>query len=625
METNAKIQYSVQRILIGMLFFLLISGATHAKNVTGLVKDRYTKDPMPGVGVVLKNTTVGSLTNFDGKFSLTIPEGSQVLVFSYIGYQTVEKKIIHDSIIDVFMKAEIPELQEVIIISREEKKSMEACGSVVSVAAFQSSSPAPLYFNPSIEEYSKIHENGFKDAQTSPLSTFSIDVDRASYSNIRRFLNQGQNPPADAVRIEEMVNYFDYNYPQPTDDRPFSITTEVGICPWQPLHRLVHIGIQGKKIETENLPASNLVFLLDVSGSMSDANKLPLLKKAFGLLVDQLREKDRVAIVVYAGAAGIVLPSTSGKQKDKILQELDHLEAGGSTAGGAGIQLAYKVALENFIKNGNNRIILATDGDFNVGVSNGNDLETLISEKRKSGVYLTCLGFGMGNYKDSKMETLADKGNGNYSYINDIQEAQKVFVGEFGGTLFTIAKDVKLQIEFNPEFVQAYRLVGYENRMLNNEDFKDDTKDAGEIGAGHTVTALYEIIPMGVKSELVKPVDELKYSIPGNGNNNQYSNEVATLKCRYKKPDGDVSIEMVHPIASLAQAIEKTSDNFRFSSSVAMFGMLLRNSEFKGENSKKAILALAQNSMKSDSEGYKAEFIRLVKSYRADDPVIGER
>ena len=343
------------------------------------------------------------------------------------------------------------------------------------------------------EQYNRIYDNEFLMAKDNPLSTFSIDVDTASYSNIRRFLNNNQLPPKDAVRIEEMINYFSYDYPQPKENEPFSVTTEVAACPWNKDHQLVLIGLQGRNVETANLPPSNLVFLLDVSGSMQDTDKLPLIKSAFRLLVDQLRPQDRVSIVVYAGSSGLVLDSTPGDQKQVILQAIDSLNAGGTTAGGEGIKLAYEIAKKNLMKDGNNRVILATDGDFNVGVSSDGDLIRMIEEKRNDGIFLTILGFGMGNYKDAKMEQLADKGNGTIAYIDNLLEAKKVFVSGLSGTLLTIAKDVKIQVEFNPTKIKAYRLIGYENRMLKKEDFNDDKKDAGEIGAGHSVTALYEI------------------------------------------------------------------------------------------------------------------------------------
>ncbi len=460
------------------------------------------------------------------------------------------------------------------------------------------------------ESYTVINENNFERTTLSPLSTFSIDVDKASYSNIRRMINNGMAVAPNAVKIEEMINYFNYNYPQPTGIHPFSIHTEVVKTPWHTNTKIVKIGLQGKTLNSSELPASNLTFLIDVSGSMRAQNKLPLLKSAFKLLVNQLREQDRVSIVVYAGAAGVVLESTSGKKKDKILKALDDLQAGGSTAGGQGIMLAYKLAEDNFKKNGNNRVILATDGDFNVGASSDKDMQTLIEEKRKSGVFLSVLGFGYGNYKDSKLETLADKGNGNHAYIDTMQEAQKVFGKEFGGTLYTIAKDVKIQIEFNPSKVQAYRLIGYENRLLNDEDFIDDTKDAGELGSGHTVTALYEIIPNGIDSEYLKTVPELKYTRQQDTKN--YNNELFTVKFRYKKPNGNTSIEMVH---TQKDEEAKPSADLKFASAVALFGMQLRQSKYSNATTTKHVKALAQAGRANDYEGYRAEFIRLVSSY----------
>lgn len=464
------------------------------------------------------------------------------------------------------------------------------------------------------EDYDNIVENRFLSSSNNPLSTFSIDVDEASYSNIRRYLRNGAIPPAGAVRIEEMVNYFDYNYSKPNNGDPFSVNTEISDCPWNTQHRLVHIGLQGKEIPVENLPASNMVFLVDVSGSMDEANKLPLVQASLNMLVDQLREKDRVAIVVYAGSAGLVLPSTNGTNKIKIKEAINNLEAGGSTAGGEGIQLAYKVARENFINEGNNRIILATDGDFNVGVSSDDDLVRLIEKERNAGVFLSVLGYGMGNYKDNKMQQLADKGNGNHSYIDNINEAKKVLVSEFGSTLFTIAKDVKIQIEFNPMKVQAYRLIGYENRMLASEDFNDDTKDAGEIGSGHTVTALYEIIPAGVKDTFIKSVDPLKYQVNNNKITDINSPELMTIKLRYKEPTGDVSKLIQRPVIDAHIALASTSENFRFSASVAEFGLLLRNSQFKQQSSFSQVISLARGAKGSDNNGYRAEFISLVES-----------
>ena len=466
--------------------------------------------------------------------------------------------------------------------------------------------------NENTESYAELIENPFESPKTVPLSTFSIDVDNAAYTNIRRFLNNGQPVPKDAVRVEEMVNFFKYQYPQPTDEHPFSINTEYSQSPWNAKHKLLRIGLQGKNIPTYNLPASNLVFLIDVSGSMSDENKLPLLKESMKVLVKELRAKDKVSIVVYSGAAGVVLEPTSGEDKETIIEAFDNLNAGGSTAGGEGIALAYQLAKQNFIKDGNNRVILATDGDFNVGKSSDADMEDLIEEKRKSGIFLTVLGYGMGNYKDSKMEILADKGNGNYAYIDNIQEANRFLGREFKGSLFAIAKDVKIQIEFNPKHVQAYRLIGYENRKLKAEDFKNDAVDAGELGSGHNVTALYEIIPAGVDSDFMP--SDLKYTKVKTDSESQYNEELATIKFRYKKPDGEKSIEMIKTIADQAISLEQSSKDFKFSSAVAWFGLKLRDSKYLSEKSTDAIKRLAQSGLSYDEDGYKAEFIRLLEA-----------
>lgn len=465
------------------------------------------------------------------------------------------------------------------------------------------------------EEYGRITENEFHEAANDPLSTFSIDVDTASYSNVRRFLNQGQLPPADAVRIEELINYFKYSYPEPEGEEPFSISAEVAACPWEPNHKLVQVGLQGRRIPIADAPANNLVFLIDTSGSMNSPDKLPLLKSAFKLLTDQLREQDRVAVVVYAGSAGLVLPSTAGSDKKRILSAIDKLEAGGSTAGGDGIKLAYNVARESFVTSSNNRVVLATDGDFNVGVSSDGELLRLIERERESGVFLTVLGFGTGNIKDSKMELLADKGNGNYAYVDTIQEARKVLVSELGGTLNTIAKDVKVQVEFNPARVQAYRLIGYENRLMRAEEFNDDKKDAGELGAGHSVTALYEIIPVGVRAEL-HPVDGLKYQSRKVKADGISGNEVLTVKLRYKAPNGktsDTSELLARSVFDENRDVASASENTRFAASVAEFGMLLRDSRQKGQSSFEHCLALARDSRGDDREGYRAEFISLVE------------
>jgi Ca-activated chloride channel family protein len=463
------------------------------------------------------------------------------------------------------------------------------------------------------EEYNRIVENEFKDARQNPLSTFSIDVDKASYANIRRYITGSQLPPKDSVRIEEMINYFTYDYPQPEGDNPFSVTTEISDSPWNRQHKLVLIGLQGKSLNYDQLKPCNLVFLVDSSGSMEDVNKLPLLKQSLKLLVDGLDDRDKIAIVAYAGSAGLILPATPASQKQQIINALDQLNAGGSTAGGEGLQLAYRVAQENLIKDGNNRVILCTDGDFNVGISSTGELVRFIEEKRKSDIYLTICGFGMGNYKDSRMEDISKAGNGNYFYIDNIQEAKKVFVKEMRANLFTIAKDVKIQVEFNPVRVKAYRLVGYENRVMANEDFNDDKKDAGELGAGHTVTALYEILPAGAAEE-VRKTDALKYQVTDVKPTAVGSAEIMTVKLRYKLPKEETSKLIEKTLTDPGIPLEKASGNFRFSAAVAGFGMLLRDSKFKGDLTYDAVLAMAKDSQGKDPEGYRAEFIRLVES-----------
>jgi len=464
------------------------------------------------------------------------------------------------------------------------------------------------------EEYDAFVENPFELTKNQSVSTFSIDVDNAAYSNVRRMINNGEMIDKNAVRIEEMINYFKYSYPQPKIGQPFSINTEYSDSPWNPKHKLLKIGLQGKNIPMNELPASNFVFLVDVSGSMDAANKLPLLKSSFKVLLNQLRPKDKVGIVVYAGSAGMVLPPTSASEKNKITEALDKLQAGGSTAGGEGIELAYKLAQENFIKGGNNRVIIATDGDFNVGASSTGDLQTLIEEKRKSGIFLTCLGFGMGNFKDNRMETLADKGNGNYAYIDNMQEANKFLGKEFAGSMYAIAKDVKIQIEFNPQYVKSYRLIGYENRKLKNEDFTNDAIDAGELGSGHTVTALYEIIPNDVASDFLPKETELKYT--HQASNSNFGDELATVKFRYKKPDGDKSIEITQVVKQSDISISGASDDFKFASSVAWFGLVLRNSKLIKNKDLKEVENLAKKGKGRDEEGYRAEFVRLVESYK---------
>ncbi len=483
--------------------------------------------------------------------------------------------------------------------------------------------------------YDHIEENPFLDATSNPLSTFSIDVDTASYSNVRRFINEGALPPKDTVRIEELINYFTYDYPQPNDDKPFTVQADVSGCPWEASHRLVRIGLKGKEIAADKRGASNLVFLLDVSGSMMPPERLPLVKQAMRLLTEKLTENDRVAIVVYAGSSGMVLPSTTGDHKEQILDALENLQAGGSMNGAEGIQLAYSVAQKNFIKGGINRVILATDGDFNVGVTSQGDLIRLIQEKAKDGVFLSVLGVGTDNLKDSTMQKLADKGNGNYAYLDSIDEARKVLVQQMNGTLVTIAKDVKIQVEFNPASVQSYRLIGYEKRMLRKEDFNNDTVDAGEIGAGHTVTALYEVVPVGVAvnpATSVPPVDRLKCGTneagkangaaardnassarTGSYNGASHNSEMMTVKLRYKKPDGDKSELLERVVKDSDSGFAKASPDFKFAAAVAEFGMLLRDSEHKGNVSLGAVLEWAQEAKGADSNGYRQGFIDLVR------------
>ena len=459
------------------------------------------------------------------------------------------------------------------------------------------------------KSYDHIEENRFRRVEADPLSTFSIDVDTASYANVRRFITDGMLPPAGAIRIEELVNYFRFDYPQPSANEPFSITTELTPCPWNPRHRLALIGLQGRELKNREPSPRNLVFLIDVSGSMMPPDKLPLVRTAMRMLTDVLTERDRVAIVVYAGASGLVLPSTTGEHKDRIHQALAQLEAGGSTNGASGIRLAYQVARENFIVGGVNRVILATDGDFNVGVTNQSELVSLIERERESGVFLSVLGVGTGNLKDSTMEKLADKGNGNYSYLDTVHEARKVLVREAGATLDTIAKDVKIQVEFNPRAVFAYRLIGYENRLLKNEDFNDDKKDAGEIGAGHSVTALYEVVPVGV-TVATSDVEPLKYQRDTRPTRAAASGELLTVKVRYKAPDGDTSHLLTRVVMNKPASM---SANVGFASAVAEFGMVLRGSPDSGDASVQAAVARARRFRGSDNEGYRSEFIVLAE------------
>ena len=606
----------MQKIVI-LLMILLVS-RVDAGYINGTVYDDH-GSVLAGVNVIIKGATNGTISDVNGFYSIEVPDDKVVLVFSYPGFESKEVKVKARKVIDVVLNYQEEEPDEIVVTEEATfflNKKNKSVSHDMARSRYAPTIVSEHNFYHNTEEYATIHENGFKKVLDKPLSTFSIDVDAASYSNMRRFIHNGQLPPKDAVRIEEMINYFGYNYKKPSEKYPFSINTELSRAPWNEEHLIVQVGLQGRKIEMDNLPASNIVFLIDVSGSMNAPNKLPLLKSAFKLLANELRPQDKVSIVVYAGAAGLVLSPTEGNDKKRMMEALDRLNAGGSTAGGAGIKLAYKTAMENFVEGGNNRIVLATDGDFNIGASGNGEMERLIEEKRKDGVFLTVLGFGMGNYKDSKMEILADKGNGNYAYIDNMREAKKVLVNEFGGTLFTIAKDVKIQVEFNYSAVQAYRLIGYENRKLNYEDFNDDKKDAGELGSGHSVTALYEVIPVGVKSEFVKNIDPLKYQ-QKNKPITMDSDELLTVKFRYKEPDGNKSKLITRVVEN---DIRKPGDNLNWAMAVAGFGMLLRESEFKGDLTYGSVLTLAKSAKGENEFGYRREFIELVELAKSIDP-----
>jgi Ca-activated chloride channel family protein len=614
-------------ILLALLSFAFVSKTD--RTITGTVKDQ-NNDPVPFATITLKGTNKSFTTDANGNFKIVIDDRVKSIEVSAVGIKPVEVTITEAVHYNIVLKRVSGAISDVVVTTALAPDTRgysdlkrKASGSYMhsnkkpsqQAAKYNGDEANDWRYNGNFntEGYDHIVENPFLKTNDNPLSTFSIDVDAASYANVRRFINQERLPPAGAVRIEELINYFNYNYPQPQNDEPFSINTEISECPWNTRHKLVLIGLQGKTLSTQSLPASNLVFLIDVSGSMDEEDKLPLVKSSLKLLVDQLRPNDKVAMVVYAGSAGLVLPSTSGNEKMKIKDAIDNLEAGGSTAGGAGIKLAYNIAKKNFIKDGNNRVILCTDGDFNVGISSEDELQQLIEIERQSGIFLSVLGFGTGNYQDSKMQLLADKGNGNHNYVDNLSEAKRIFVNEFGGTLFTIAKDVKLQIEFNPQKVQGYRLIGYENRLLNKEDFNDDKKDAGELGSGHTVTALYELIPTGIKDSMLKNVDALRYQKVKPVSKSDFDDEVMNMKLRYKKPDGDKSTLIEHPLKDENISFSSTSDNFRFAIAVAEFGMLLRNSGYKGNAAFASVKQIAQSAISTDKEGYKKEFIQLVE------------
>ena len=631
-----------QRTGAVLALILAIAGPapSHAQSETGAVQgtvlDATANVGVAGAQIFVAGTVTGTLTDANGAYFLSgVPAGEQVVTVRLIGYRQTSRSVTVTAGETVTLDFSV----ERTAVRREDLTVTGVAGEMPQVLPYAvdraarglaASSVMRAYADFNTESYARIEENGFRSVDASPLSTFSIDVDRASYANVRRFIQAGERPPVDAVRIEEMINYFPYEWDSERDaggdtadgDPPFQLLTEVWDAPWKPEHRLVRIGLRASSIDTEDLPPSNLVFLLDVSGSMSSPDKLPLLKKAFALLAEQLRPQDRVAIVVYAGAAGLVLPPTPGNRRARILSAVERLQAGGSTAGGAGIALAYEVAREHFVEDGNNRVILATDGDFNVGASSDAEMVRLIERERESGIFLTVLGFGTGNLKDSKMEQIADHGNGNFHYVDGLLEARKVLVEEMGGTLFTVAKDVKLQVEFNPARAAAYRLIGYENRLLADEDFNDDTKDAGELGAGHTVTALYEVVPAGLP--VPRRVDPLRYqptaeprppaeappteALPG-----AFEDELLYVKVRYKDPDGSESRLLAHAVADRARP---PSPSFRFAAAVAGFGMLLRDSPHSGGLTPNDVIELAERGRGDDPRGYRGEFIRLVEAVR---------
>ena len=628
----------MQAILVFILcVFMNLSVSAQVTTINGKVNDAQNGNPVPHVKITIAGTLQMFYSNQEGKFQLQASMGDK-LCFLREGYQP-DTVIVNSNQIEVLLKRNYRNLAEA-LNKAEVMNNMD--GEIISVRGNRSDGQQVIvdgvrlrsvslnkkqkhyavqaainredYFT-SNESYESFGENRFKTVSKEPLSTFSLDVDAASYSNVRRMINQGVMPPSDAVRVEEMINYFDYQYETPSGNAPIAIHSELTTCPWNTKHYLVKVGVKAKDIPTKELPASNFVFLIDVSGSMYGPTRLDLVKSSMKLLVNNLREEDRVAIVVYAGAAGQVLPSTSGSDKAKIMEAINNLTAGGSTAGGAGIKLAYQIAENNFIKDGNNRIVLCTDGDFNVGVSDNKELEKMIETKRQSGVFLTVLGYGMGNYKDSKMQVLAQKGNGNHAYIDNLQEANKVLVNEFGGTMHTVAKDVKIQIEFNPGNVTQYRLIGYESRLLQDEDFNDDIKDAGELGAGHTVTALYEIIPSGVESSF-NQIDPLKYQqteiqkVPAE---TVHSDELLTVKLRYQGLDGGSS-KKIEKTVMIKDAQKAPSTDFQFIMSAALFGQLLKKSPFVTKANYADVIELANKGTGNDPNGYRKEFVRLVKT-----------
>lgn len=606
--------------------------------LTGFVRDESGRPIAQATVTAQGASTSNTATDGTGRYTFrALPVGRYRVTVRAINFKAWTQDSVQvrpDSVttLDVTLASNPLQLGELVVAGRAPMAAEAFLGSAVAGVAATPAPPARARLEQksqrrpdwNTENYATIEEARFASVAASPRSTFSIDADAASYTNVRRFLTQGTRPPKDAVRIEELLNYFRYAYPEPKGDTPFRVTTDVAVCPWQPAHRLLRIGIKGRSLKAEALPPSNLVFLLDVSGSMNEPAKLPLVKQAFRLLVHELRPADRVAIVVYAGAAGLVLPSTPASEKATILTALDRLEAGGSTAGGAGLRLAYDVAQENFLAEGNNRVILATDGDFNIGESSDAAMVRLVEERRDRGVFLTVLGFGTGNLKDAKMEQMADKGNGNYAYVDNLREAQRVFVREFSGTLVTIAKDVKIQVEFNPARVQAYRLLGYENRLLATEDFADDKKDAGELGAGHTVTALYELVPAGASLDGTGiNVDSLKYQRVQLRPEASQTDEWLTVKLRYKEPRGATSRLLAQPVAVNGE-VRPPSGEFGFAAAVAEFGLLLRDSRYKGTATYDDVLAMARAGRGEDPEGERSEFARMVELARGLELAAGD-
>ncbi len=655
MATHSR---SIRAIPVALVLLLTAAAGSAPRAaplvITGTVVDDASEAPLHGAQVWVRGTSSGALANQDGQYRIEIERSEvpsdAVVVAQLIGYAAQESALtIPEGVEAPIVRRDFRLIQQALTlesivttygaprgnrsspagarpssdatappaITRSTQPASEA---VTNTVAPRSGTALGANHRPnrwtSGEQYARTTENGFRAVSDHPLSTFSTDVDRASYSNIRRFLlRERRLPPIDAVQVEEMINYFSYDYPAPRGRDPVAITTELGSAPWRPSHRLLRIGLATSPLVAEEMPANNLVFLIDVSGSMRSPDKLPLVKQSLRLLVDQLRPVDRVALVVYAGSAGLVLASTSGRSKDEILEAIHRLEAGGSTAGGEGLRLAYRVARQNFRRGGNNRVIVATDGDFNVGETSDAAMVRLVEQRREQGTFLTVLGFGTGNLQSEKMQSLAQHGNGNYAYIDRLSEARKIFVNEIGGTLVTVAQDVKLQVEFNPTHVAAYRLIGYENRLLADEDFNDDTRDAGDIGSGHRVTALYEIVPRGVASPEGAPgVDRLRYQDAGDPVGGEFDGEVALVRVRYKRPTGDRSRLIERPIR-LADADELT-DDFHFAAAVAGFGMLLRNSEHRGSTSVPQILSLASDGMGPDLDGYRRGFVDLVKAYR---------